>query len=399
MRAHELDDPQRLGRGVEHAGAVVRSVNILRGTDTRTAVLRSIDQPGIIGGVAQVGRDLYNRPITPGTLQAGDVLPVAGPAPAEVGGDFLHALARRPGEVFLAGQFQFADDRWRRCSTSRGLNDGGPRPRLALPTSANGPGADLLQPAGTITSLQSYNFGLRWCTARLRRSDDRHTFTQVAGFAQDEVRLGQRARSTPGSLRHRLARPSVNVASTSAPFRSQVRDYRRNNLAPRLGSPMPWAARTRRFCAAARGCSTRTPCRCRASRLACCPGRSRRCLPLTGIGVNGTSADVAAIPPRRTRRSNTLASGHLPRHDAGGAARRQDGTPNPVQPQASAGIEHAFASDWSMAPSIPTTREPYPSQPRHATCAASAQRIRLPGRSGSAAQRARGHRPLQKVPG
>ena len=345
-----------------------RSVNILRGQygHFRTAVL-PVDPTGpglIIGGVAQVGRDLFNPTDYAWNIaQAGDTFfQSRGRHQLKVGGDVLHMRSREArAEVFLAGQFLFAEaiplaavlDGVLGPGTTASLGS-----RLASPTNANGLGRpdllpDLLAP---ITSLQSYNFGLP--VVYLQGFGDPTTditYTQVAAFAQDEVRLGQRATLSAG-LRYDTdwRDPSVNVASTSAPFSlgsSVITD--RNNLAPRLGLAYAMGRENQTVLRGGWGLFYQNALQVSGFTSRVLSGQiSQVFLPLTGIpGVNGTSADVWQQYRRDGRVDrNTLASlGIAPGTTPAALLVGRDGTPNPVSSQASAGVEHAFASDWSMA--------------------------------------------------
>ena len=344
-----------------------RSVNIIRGQYGyfHTAV-RPTDPTGpgiVIGGVAQVGRDLYNpTDYSWKILQAGNTFfHSRGRHELKIGGDVLHMRSREArAEVFLAGQFQFAEaiplaavlDGALGAGTTAGLAT-----RLGSPASAGGLGRpdllpDLLAP---ITSLQSYNFGLP--VVYLQGFGDPTTditYTQLGAFVQDEVRLGSRATLSLG-LRYDTdwRDPSVNLAGASAPFvlaSSVITD--RNNVAPRLGVAYALGANHQTVVRGGWGLFYQNALQVSGFTSRVLSGQiSQVFLPLTGIpGVPGTSADVWQRYQRDGRVDrNTLTSlGISPGTTPAVLLVGRDGTPNPVSAQASAGVEHAFAQDWAV---------------------------------------------------
>jgi outer membrane receptor protein involved in Fe transport len=345
-----------------------RSVNIIRGQygHFHTAVLPTDPTgPGlVIGGVAQVGRDLFNP-----TDYAWNIAQVGntffhsrGRHQLKAGGDLLHMRSRDArAEVFLAGQFQFAEAIPLAAVLDGALGPGttaGLAGRLASPASAGGIGRpdllpDLLAP---VTSLQSYNFGLP--VVYLQGFGDPTTdisYTQLGAFVQDEVRLGSRATLSAG-LRYDTdwRDPSVNVASTSAPFalgRSVITD--RNNFAPRLGVAYALGADHQSVLRGGWGLFYQNALQVSGFTTRVLSGQiSQVFLPLTGIpGVNGTSADVWQRYQRdgRVDRATLTSLGISPGTTPAVLLVGRDGTPNPVSAQASAGVEHTFASDWAMA--------------------------------------------------
>ena len=344
-----------------------RSINILRGQygHFRTAVLPADPTgPGIvIGGVAQVGRDLYNpTDYTWNIVQAGDTFfQSRGRHQLKAGGDILHMRSRDArAEVFLAGQFTFAEAIPLAAVLDGALGPGttaGLATLLATPTSANGLGRpdllpDLLAP---ITSLQSYNFGLP--VVYLQGFGDPTTdinYTQVSAFVEDEVRLGRATLSAGLRYDTDWRDASINLASESAPFSlapSVITD--RNNFAPRLGLAYAVGGDNQTVLRGGWGLFYQNALQVSGFTSRVLSGQiSQVFLPLTGIpGVNGTSADVWQQYRRDGRvDQNTLASlGISPGTTPAALLVGSDGTPNAVSSQASAGIEHAFAPDWSMA--------------------------------------------------
>ena len=345
-----------------------RSVNIIRGQygHFHTAVLPTDPTgPGVvIGGVAQVGRDLYNpTDYAWKIVQAGNTFfYTRGRHELKIGGDLLYMRSRDArAEVFLAGQFLFAEaiplaaviDGALGPGTTAGLGS-----LLASPTSAGGLGRpdllpDLLAP---ITSLQSYNFGLP--VVYLQGFGDPTTdinYTQLGTFVQDEVRLGSRA-TLSVALRYDTdwRDPSVNVASTSAPFvleRSVITD--RNNLAPRLGAAYALGADHETVLRGGWGLFYQNALQVSGFTSRVLSGQiSQVFLPLTGIpGVNGTSADVwqRYVRDGQVNQDTLTSLGISPGTTPAVLLVGRDGTPNPVSAQASAGVEQAFASDWAIA--------------------------------------------------
>jgi len=345
-----------------------RSVNIIRGQygHFHTAVLPTDPTgPGVvIGGVAQVGRDLYNpTDYAWKIVQAGNTFfYTRGRHELKLGGDLLYMRSRDArAEVFLAGQFLFAEaiplaaviDGALGPGTTAGLGS-----LLASPTSAGGLGRPDLLPnlVAPITSLQSYNFGLP--VVYLQGFGDPTTdinYTQFGTFVQDEVRLGSRA-TLSVALRYDTdwRDPSVNVASTSAPFvleRSVITD--RNNLAPRLGAAYALGADHQTVLRGGWGLFYQNALQVSGFTSRVLSGQiSQVFLPLTGIpGVTGTSADVwqRYVRDGQVNQDTLTSLGISPGTTPAVLLVGRDGTPNPVSAQASAGVEQAFASDWAIA--------------------------------------------------
>ncbi len=321
--------------------------------------------PGVvIGGVAQMGRDLYNpTDYAWNIVQAGNTFfYTRGRHELKIGGDLLYMRSRDArAEVFLAGQFLFAEaiplaaviDGALGPGTTAGLGS-----LLASPTSAGGLGRPDLLPdlVAPITSLQSYNFGLP--VVYLQGFGDPTTditYTQLGTFVQDEVRLGSRA-TLSLALRYDTdwRDPSVNVASASAPFvleRSVITD--RNNFAPRLGAAYALGADHETVLRGGWGLFYQNALQVSGFTSRVLSGQDLAGVPaLDGDsrGQRHVGRRVAGYVRDGHVDQNTLTSlGISPGTTPAVLLVGRDGTPNPVSAQASAGVEQAFASDWAIA--------------------------------------------------
>ncbi len=344
------------------------TVNILRAQGGRfhTAVLPTDPSgPGILlGGVAQFGRDLYNpTDYAWNILQVGDtVLHSRGRHQVKVGVDLVHMRAREArAEVFLAGQFQFAEaiplaailDTVQGPGATAAL-----AARLATPTAAGGLGRPDLLPALTapISALQSYNLGLP--VVYLQGFGDPTTditYTQFGAFVQDEIRLGDRATLDVG-LRYdtEWLDPSVHTAPGPVPFTlatATIAD--RNNLAPRIGAAYVLGPSRRTVVRGGWGLFYQNSLQVAGFSSRVLSGQiTQLFLPLTGLpGITGTSADVWQRFQRDGRvDGDTLrALGLTPGTTPAVLLTGRERTPNPVSAQASAGIEHELHPDLSVS--------------------------------------------------
>jgi hypothetical protein len=344
------------------------TVNIVRAQygHFHTAVLPTdASGPGIvIGGIAQVGRDLFNpTDYAWNIFQGGDAwLHSHGPHELKVGVDLLSMRSRNAkAEVFLAGQFQFAE-----AIPLAAIVDGvfGPGTtaavgaRLGSPAAAGGLGrpelaSDLLVP---ITSLQAYNLGLP--VVYLQGFGDpttNITNTQLAMFLQDEIRL-RSGLTLSGGLRYDTdwRDPSVNTAGSTAPFdlqRSVIAD--RNNVAPRVGAAYAFGSAHRTVVRGGWGLFYQNALTVLGFSSRVLSGQiSQVFLPLTGLpGVTGTSADVWQRYQRDghvgldTLQRLGIAPGTTPSVLLIG----RDRTPDAVSSQASVGIEREITENLSVA--------------------------------------------------
>lgn len=344
------------------------SVNILRAQYGRfhTAVLPTDPTgPGlIIGGVAQLGRDLYNpTDYAWDIVQVGDsILHTRGRHQIKAGGDLLHMRSKdATAEVFLAGQFQFAEAIPLAAVLDGVLGPGATAnlgARLATPVSAGGLGRPDLLPSlvAPITALQSYNFGLP--VAYLQGFGDPTTdihYTQLAAFIQDEMRIGDRATLHAGVRYDTEWRdPTVNTVDGPAPFtlrESKTTD--RNNIAPRLGLAYALGATRRTVVRAGWGLFYQNALQVSGFSSRVLSGQiSQVFLPLTGLpGINGTSADVWQGYRRDGRVSvDTLQElGITPGTTPAVLLTGREDTPNAVSSHASAGVEREMTPDLSVS--------------------------------------------------
>ena len=345
-----------------------KTVNVARGQygHFHTAIL-PIDPVGpgvVIAGIAQVGRDLFNpTDYAWNILQGSDTwLHARGRHDLKAGVDVLSMRSRRArAEVFLAGQFQFAE-----AIPLALIMDGvfGPNTaaavatRLATPISAGGLGrpelqSDLLAP---ITALQSYNLALP--VAYLQGFGDPTTditSTQVATFVQDEVRVGRNATFSAGVRYDTDWRdPSVNAVGNTVPFelhRSVTAD--RNNVAPRVGATYAFGPGHRTVVRGGWGLFYQNALTVLGFSSRVLSGQiSQVFLPLTGLpGVPGTSADVWQQYQRDGRVNvDTLKRlGITPGTTPAVLLVGRDDIPDAVSSQASVGIEREVADDLSIA--------------------------------------------------
>jgi opacity protein-like surface antigen len=335
------------------------SVNILRAQYSRfrtTVLPRDPLGPGlVIAGIAQVGRDLFNpTDYAWNIVQVGDTfLRSVGRHEIKVGGDVLHMRSNDAvAEVFLAGQFQFAEV----------------IPLAAVLDAVLGPGTatlvagqlggsavgDLLSP---ITALQSFNFGLP--VAFLQGFGDPTTditYTQLAAFAQDDIRLGRNATLSLGIRYDTDWRDeSVNTANTAPPFtlrHSVIAD--RNNVAPRVGFAYTLGAARRTVLRGGFGVFYQNAPTVSGFISRVLSGQiSQVFLPLTGLpGVTtATSADVWRLYRQQGRvSSDTLvALGVTPGTTPSVLLTGREHTPNPSSTHASAGAEYEAASNIALA--------------------------------------------------
>ena len=345
------------------------SVNIVRAQYARfrtTVLPRDPIGPGVvIAGVAQVGRDLYNpTDYTWNIVQAGNTfLRAVGRHEIKVGGDLLHMRSNdATAEVFLAGQFQFAEVIPLAAVLDAVLGPGATTmiaSQLGTPAATGGLGrpdliADLLSP---ITALQSFNFGLP--VVFLQGFGDPTTditYTQLAGFAQDEIRLGRSATLSLG-LRYDTdwRDESVNTAAGPPPFAlspSVIAD--RNNVAPRVGFAYTPGAARRTVLRGGFGVFYQNAPTVSGFISRVLSGQiSQVFLPLTGLpGVTtATSADVWRLYQQQggvggdTLRALGVTPGTTPTVLLTG----REHTPNASSTQASAGAEYEAASDIALA--------------------------------------------------
>jgi hypothetical protein len=345
-----------------------KTVNIVRAQYSRfhTAILPTDPSgPGvIIGGVAQIGRDLFNpTDYAWNIFQASDtLLRSRGRHELKFGADVLHMRsADATAEIFLAGQFQFAEAIPLAAVLDSVFGSGataGVGARLATPVGAGGLGRpdllpDLLAP---ISALQSYNFGLP--VVYLQGFGDPTTdiiYTQAAGFAQDEIRIGSRATISAG-LRYDTdwRDPSVNVSNATAPFalvRSVITD--RNNLAPRLGLAYALGQQRQTVLRGGWGLFYQNAPTVGGFISRVLSGQIAQVfLPLTGLpGINGTSADVWQRYKRDGRvDGNTLKElGISPGTTPAVLFTAKEHTPNAVSSQASAGLEYEVTPDLAIS--------------------------------------------------
>lgn len=345
-----------------------RSVNIVRAQAGRfhTAVLPTDPAgPGLlIAGVVQTGRDLYNpTDYAWNILQAGETfLRSVGRHELKVGGDVVHMRSKNAtAEVFLAGQFLFAEAIPLAVVLDAVLGPGATAAvgsRLGSPASAGGLGRpDLAETLGApITALQSYNLGLPvvYLQGFGNPSTD-ITYTQLALFAQDEIRLGPRATLNAGVRYDTDWRdPSVNTAATPAPFtlrRSVIAD--RNNIAPRLGLAYTADGARRTVIRGGWGLFYQTPAQVSGFISRVLSGQiSQVFLPLTGLpGINGTSADVWQRYRRdgRVTASTLAALGITPGTTPSVLLTGADGTPDAVSTQMSAGLDREITPDLAVS--------------------------------------------------
>lgn len=343
-------------------------VNIIRAQAGRfhTAVLPSDPVgPGIvIAGVVQSGRDLFNPTDYAWTiLQAGDtMLRSVGRHEFKFGADLLHMRSKNAtAEIFLAGQFQFAEAIPLAAVLDTVLGAGATAAigaRLGTPANAGGLGRpDLLAALGApISALQSYNLGLPvvYLQGFGNPSTD-ITYTQLALFAQDEIRLGSQTTLNLGVRYDTDWRdPSVNVAATPPPFpllRTVVSD--RNNLAPRLGLAYAADAARRTVLRGGWGLFYQSPAQVAGFTSRVLSGQiSQVFLPLTGLpGINGTSADVWQRYVRDSRVDvNTLtALGITPGTTPSVILTGATDTPDAVSSQVSAGIDRELTPNLAVS--------------------------------------------------
>jgi hypothetical protein len=344
------------------------SVNILRGQYARfrTTVLPTDPAgPGVlIAGLAQLGRDLFNpTDYAWNILQVGNTfLRSLGRHEVKIGGDILHMHSKdATAEVFLAGQFQFAE-----AIPLGAVLDGVLGPgvaallanRLGAPASAGGVGRpdlipDLFSP---ITALQSFNLGLP--VAFLQGFGDPTTditYTQLAAFAEDEIRIGGRMTLSLGIRYDTDWRgESVNTVETPPPFtlrRSAIAD--RNNVAPRAGLAYTAGANRRTVVRGGYGIFYQNAPTVSGFISRVLSGQiSQVFLPLTGLpGITGTSADVWRLYQRQGRvgRETLDALGVTAGTTPSVLLTARERTPNASSQHVSAGVEYEAASDMALA--------------------------------------------------